>query len=135
MTITPEYKKLKSELNAGELPILAYKILELLSQAPSGLSRRELVRKVFGGKPITHLGNDTRDRKIRKGIESLRDKGIPIVSTSGKAGYRLETDPQGIADMLDEMRSRIAHLERKVQAIQHFSTSFTKPAHRDENAW
>ena len=134
MTTTLEYEKIKSELNAGELPRIANKILELLSQAPSGLSRRELVRKVFGGKPITHLGNDTRDRKIRKGIKSLRDRGIPIVSNSGRAGYRLETDPERIAEMLDEMRSRIAHLEREVQAIQRFSTSAAKLAPRGEDA-
>jgi hypothetical protein len=58
-----------------------------------------------------------------KAVESLREKGIPIFSTSGKAGYKLETDPEKIAEMLDEMKSRIAHLNQKVQAIQTFSNT------------
>ena len=89
MSHTPEYEKLLADLNAGELPLIVRKILEALLQAPKGL-----IRIVFGEKPGNHPSNDTRDRKIRKGIELLRCPGYPIVSTSGKAGCKLDTDPK-----------------------------------------
>lgn len=89
MSRTPQYEKLLVELNAGELPVIERKILEVPCQAPKGLTRRGLVRIVFGQEAHTNFGNDTKDRKIRKAIESLRNRGIPILSNSGKAGYEL----------------------------------------------
>lgn len=123
MARTPEYEKLLNELENGKLEEIKRKILEALLRAPQGITRRGLVRVVFDKEAQKNLSNDTRDRKIRKAIESLRDRGVPIVSTSGKAGYKLETDPEKIAEMLDEMKSRIAHLNQKVQAIQTFSNT------------
>lgn len=123
MARTPEYEKLLAELENGKLEEIKRKILEALLRAPQGITRRGLVRVVFDKEAQKNLSNDTRDRKIRKAIEGLRDRGVPIVSTSGKAGYILETDPEKIAEMLDEMKSRIAHLQRKVQAIESFSNS------------
>lgn len=121
MARTPEYEKLLMELNTGEREQIEYKILQALLRAPQGLTRKGLIRVVFEKEAQKNLSNDTRDRKIRKAIESLRDRGIPIISTSGKAGYKLETDPKKIAEMLGEMKSRIAHLDRKVQAIEVFT--------------
>ena len=123
MARTPEYEKLLDELENGKLEEIKRKIFEALLRAPQGITRRGLVRVVFDKEAQKNLSNDTRDRKIRKAIESLRDRGVPIVSTSGKAGYKLETDPEKIAEMLDEMKSRIAHLNQKVQAIQTFSNT------------
>lgn len=123
MARTPEYEKLLAELENGKLEKIKRKILEALLRAPQGLTRKGLIRVVFDEEAQKNLSNDTRDRKIRKAIESLRDRGVPIVSTSGKAGYKLETDPEKIAEMLDEMKSRIAHLNQKVQAIQTFSNT------------
>jgi DNA-binding winged helix-turn-helix (wHTH) protein len=121
MARTHEYEKLLAELENGKLEEIKRKILEALLRAPQGLTRKGLIRVVFDEEAQKNLSNDTRYRKIRKAIESLRDKGVPIVSTSGKAGYKLETDPEKIVEMLGEMKSRIAHLERKVEAIQSFS--------------
>jgi hypothetical protein len=72
MSRTPQYEKLLMELNAGELPTIVCKILGALSQAPKGL-----IRIVFGEEHGNNLSNDTRDRKIRKAIESLRNLGFP----------------------------------------------------------
>lgn len=126
MSHTLAYEKVLVELRSGQWEQIEYKIMEALLRAPQGLTRKGLIRVVFDKEAQKNLSNDTRDRKIRKAIESLRDKGVPIVSTSGKAGYILETDPEKIAEMLDEMKSRIAHLQRKVRAIQTFSTSGAK---------
>lgn len=124
MSRTPQYEKLLVELNAGELPVIENKIPEVLCQAPKGLTRRELVRIVFGQEAHTNLGNDTKDRKIRKAIEILRNRGIPIISNSGKAGYKLDTDPDNIACMVRELKSRIMHLQQRLDAISSYYEIF-----------
>lgn len=124
MSRTPQYEKLLVELNAGELPVIERKILDALCQAPKGLTRRGLVRIVFGQEACTNLGNDTKDRKIRKAIESLRNRGIPIISNSGKAGYKLDTDPENIECMIRELKSRIIHLQQRVDAISSYYELF-----------
>ena len=43
---------------------------------------------------------------------------IPIISSSGKAGYCLDTRPEAIQNMIAELKSRIAHMEQKIEAIQ-----------------
>lgn len=126
MSRTPQYEKLLVELNAGELPIIERKILEALCQAPKGLTRRGLVRIVFGQEAHTNLGNDTKDRKIRKTIESLRNRGVPILSNSGKAGYKLDTDPENIECMIRELKSRIMHLQQRVDAISSYYELFVR---------
>ena len=126
MSHTPEYEKLLAELNAGELPIIVQKILDALSQAPKGLTRKGLIRIVFGEEPNHNLSNDTRDRKIRKGIKYLRNLGFPIVSTSGKAGYKLDTDPKNIECMIRELKSRIFHLQQRVETISSYYELFVR---------
>lgn len=121
MSHTLAYEKVLAELRSGQWEQIEYKIMEALLRAPQGLTRKGLIRVVFDKEAQKNLSNDTSDRKIRKAIESLRDRGVSIVSTSGKAGYKLETDQEKIAEMLGEMKSRIAHLQRKVQAIESFS--------------
>jgi len=133
MSHTPEYEKLLVELNAGELPTIVCKILDALLQAPKGLTRKGLIRIVIGEEPDNNLSNDTRDRKIRKGIEYLRNLGFPIVSTSGKAGYKLDTDPKNIEDMIREWESRIVQLQRRVDAARHYHDLFIRIFHAKRN--
>lgn len=115
MARTPQYQKLLDELDSGELTEIERKILEALLQAPNGLTRQGLIRIVFGVEPQRNLANDPYDRKIRKGIESLRNRMIPINSSSGEAGYRLDTSPGAVENMIRELESRIAHLQQKVE--------------------
>lgn len=129
MPHTPEYEKLLAELKTGELPTTVHKILDALSQTPKGLTRKGLIRIVFGKEPDHNLSNDTRDRKIRKGIEYLRNLGFPIVSTSGKAGYKLDTDPKNIDEMIQEWESRIVHLQHRVNAAQRYRDLFIELFH------
>lgn len=133
MPHTPEYKKLLTELNAGELPIMVRKIMDALLQAPKGLTRKGLIRIVFGEEPENNLSNDTRDRKIRKGIEHLRNLGFPIVSTSGKAGYKMDTDPKNIEEMIREWESRIVQLQQRVDAARHCHDLFIRLFHTKRN--
>jgi hypothetical protein len=126
MSHTPQYEKLLAELNAGELPIIVRQILDASLQAPKGLTRKGLIRIVFGEEPDHNMSNDTRDRKIRKGIEYLRNLGFPIVSTSGKAGYKLDTDPKNIECIIQELKSRIIHLQQRVEAILLYYELFVR---------
>ena len=118
MARTPQYERLLAELDAGELSELERKVLDALLKAPNGITRRGLIRVVYGVEAQRNLSNDPNDRKIRKAIESLRNRMIPIISSSGKAGYRLDTSPEAIQNMIAELKSRIAHMEQKIEAIQ-----------------
>ena len=118
MARTPQYERLLAELDAGELSELERKVLDALLKAPNGITRRGLIRVVYGVEAQRNLSNDPNDRKIRKAIESLRNRMIPIISSSGKAGYRLDTSPEAIQNMTRELKSRIAHMEQKIEAIQ-----------------
>ena len=120
MARTPQYEKLLAELDAGELSELEHKTLDALMKAPGGITRRELVRVIYGVETQHNLSNDPHDRKIRKAIESLRNRLIPIVSSSGKAGYRLDTSPEAIQNMIRELKSRIAHLEQRLEEVRQF---------------
>ncbi len=120
MSTSSVYEKIRADLEAGQLKEIERKILEALMRAPAGLNRKGLIRIVFGEEAQKNLGNDIRDRKIRKAIESLRDQHYPIASTSGKAGYKLTTDPELIESMIRELESRIDHLRQKVDAARSY---------------
>lgn len=133
MSYMPEYEKLLEELSTGELPIIIRKTLDVLFHASKGLTRRELIRIVYGEEPINNLSNDTRDRKIRKGIEHLRNLGCPIVSTSGKAGYKLDTDSKNIESMIREWESRIVQLQQRVNAVRRYYDLFIRNSRTKQN--
>ena len=120
MARTPQYERLLAELNAGELSELERKVLDALLKAPGGITRRGLIRAIYGVEAQHNLSNDPHDRKIRKAIESLRNRMIPIISSSGKAGYRLDTSPEAIQNMVAELKSRIAHLEQRLEEACQF---------------
>jgi len=118
MSSIAQYEKLLAEMNAGELSEIERRVLEVLLKTPGGITRRELIRVVYGVEAQRNLSNDPHDRKIRKAIERMRECLIPIVSTSGKAGYRLDTSPEAIQSMITEMESRIANLEQRLEEFR-----------------
>ncbi|CAG1014601.1 hypothetical protein ANAEL_05024 [Anaerolineales bacterium] len=120
MSRTPQYEKLLAQLKAGELKEIERRIFKVFIQKPNGLTRQELVHIVFGARVGRNLNNDTRDRKIRKGIESLRNRGVIIVSTSGGAGYKLDADYETMQSMLRELKSRISRLQERVDMIEYY---------------
>lgn len=99
------YRRMLEELGAGELNQLQNDVFDLLRRYPSGLTRAEFVQQLFGYTP-TDLANDVNDRKVRKAIEALRGRLFPIVSSSGEAGYRLDTSRAAVAGMVREWMSR-----------------------------
>jgi len=118
MSHTPQYKKLLIEPEYGILRKVERKILEALLRAPDGLTRPELIRIISGREPKPDLNYDSQDRALRKGVGDLQKRGVMITSTSRKAGYKLDADPETIQCMLRELRSRIARLQKRVHAIE-----------------
>lgn len=113
------YERLEQELENGALNELQKQVFTLLKDNPAGLSRQDLVLKIFGYYPETLEGN-TDDRKIRKAIERLRQRLFPIVSTSSKPGYRLDISRKAVEQMLSELRSRKAHIDEQINATLKF---------------
>lgn len=115
----PVYENLLQELAAGELTKLERQVFELLRDNPDGLDRYQLIYQIYGYLPRS-LAGSTDDRKIRKTIERLRRRLYPIVSTSGRPGYRLDVSKEAAEKMLAELRSRIDHMQEQVEAVSHF---------------
>ncbi len=113
------YESLLEELAAGELTKLQRQVFELLRDNSDGLDRYQLVAKIYGYIPLKIDGN-THDRKIRKAIEKLRIRNFPIVSTSGRPGYRLDTSKEAAEKMLAELHSRISHMQEQAEAASKF---------------
>ena len=113
------YESLLAELAEGELTVLQRQVFELLRDIPDGLDRFQLVARIYGYIPLKIDGN-THDRKIRKAIEKLRSRNFPIVSTSGRPGYRLDTSKEAAEKMLAELHSRISHMQEQAEAVSRF---------------
>ena len=110
---TDVYERILQELADGELDELEVKVFHFLRRVyPAPMTRRDLIESVFGYRPADEedLNNNTDDRKIRTAIASMFDKGVPIVSTSGGAGYRIDID-------LDQWDKLAAELEAKKDTI------------------
>ena len=116
------YAEMLHELS-GELEVIERGVFLALRNHPAGLRRQQLVAIVFqeSRSPVM-VNNDTKDRKIRKAIESLRKRGVPIVSSSGRAGYRLDGSEQGKQAMLRDLRSRRDRLNEMIVMVSNFRT-------------
>lgn len=81
------------------------------------ISRSELVKAVYGidVKP-GDLTNSAEDRRIRECIEALRKRDYPIVSTSGKAGFKLTIDDNEIMEFIGELQHRQAEIGKTIDA-------------------
>lgn len=119
MTTTPQYEKLVRQLKT-ELPALETKVLDTLTENPAGVTRIQLVTTIYGTAPVANLSMDKRDRKIRRAIESLRKRFVPIISSSGGSGYRIDASTESIDAMIGEWESRIAEMRKQVNAARKF---------------
>lgn len=124
MTTTTQYEKILDDLAAGELTTLARSVFGLLKRIPGGCTRLQLIEYCYGPEAASKaakrgLSNSEEDRKIREAIEFMRDNMIPIVATSGRAGYRLETDTALIREMVGEWKTRIAKMQARVTSWEN----------------
>lgn len=120
MSTTFQYERMLIEL-AGELTEMERRVFDALKANPAGLTRPQLVAIVYRewtSKIV--VNNNTKDRKVRKAIESLRLKLVPIVSTSGQAGYRLDVSREARQKMVAELISRRDHLNEQIERAAKF---------------
>jgi SMC interacting uncharacterized protein involved in chromosome segregation len=81
------------------------------------LTRAQLIKAIFGIDVAQQdLMNSGEDRKIRECIEALRKKDYPIVSTSGKPGFKLTTDDGEIMEYIGELQRRQAEIGKTIDA-------------------
>ena len=121
MTTTPVYDQILEELQV-ELDELERKILDALQQHPDGFTRRDLIYVIYGYAlgEWDDINNNKHDRKIRAAIANMQKSLVPIVSSSGKAGYRLDVSKETAERMALEMDSRAAKLQDKARRIRQF---------------
>lgn len=112
------YTKLLQEWEAN-MDTLEARVFSILRQAyPNGRTREQLVMDVYGEFSQTNINNDTRDRGIRKAISNMRRRDIPIFSTSGEAGYRLELSENELGKMIAEMRRKRENLDDQIRSLE-----------------
>ncbi len=98
---------------------LEARVFSILRQAyPDGRTREQLVFDVYGEKALENINNDTRDRGIRKAISNMRRRDIPIFSTSGGSGYRLDLSENDLGLMITGMRRRRDNLEDQIRSLE-----------------
>lgn len=122
---TPQYEQILAELAGDALTDLARKVFYALKENPDGLTRYELIEKLVGPGARYHaehrgLANSSHDRKIREAIEELRNCGVPVVSSSGAPGYRLDASPEAVSAMVAEWQSRVNNLTARIRKAVTF---------------
>jgi hypothetical protein len=116
MNMNEQYEAIFQEWES-ELKDIQFKIFRALKNAyPGGRTRRQLIFDVYGHLlPNTvDLNNNRFDRKIRLTIAKMQDDLIPIFSSSGKAGYRLDLNPESYDAMIRELARRRAEYDHKI---------------------
>jgi hypothetical protein len=120
----PIYKSLVAEWER-DLEATERAIFQVLYRAmPDGRTRRQLVWDVFGViiPENADINNNTYDRKIRKTIEAMREKMIPVFSSSAESGYRLEVSESAISRMVAECENRLQVYADKVRRGRQLQT-------------
>ena len=116
MPTHPVYDQLLQSITVEE----TRKVLQVLIDAQGqAVTWQAISNQVYGTHyPPDFMDNNNPDwRKVRKNIETLRDRCFPITANSGGAGYSLTTDRAEIDKYESETRNRIKHLEEKLDAI------------------
>ena len=72
------------------------------------------------------------DRKIRKAKERLIHDRVPILSSSGTAGYYLAEYQDEIDDYVMENNNRIASLQEQVKAARKVRLPYRQPDHIEQ---
>lgn len=118
MATTEVYERILDELAKGEMEELERLVFLALRRVyPKARTRRGLLADIYGyvTDGSENINNNTKDRKIREAIASLFNKGIPIVSSSGESGYRLDVNLDDWEDMIEELKSRRNSIDDRIQ--------------------
>ena len=115
---------------------LEKKLLDLfLTRIESGVEtympRKTLVYCIFGYAP-KDINNSSEDRQVRLAIKSLVSKGFPIISNSGRGGYKLEANAEAREVYILELESRREHLKEQILALRNANILDSPPNSDDE---
>lgn len=126
------YETILSELDSGEMTEIERKIFEALGKHPHGLNRAQLVAICFGEsvRAGATSNNNSKDRRIRIAIGRLRMRMVPIISSSGEAGYRLDTSEAGRRRMVMDLvsrRDKLTDLINRMAKIYRIPVTFPIP--------
>lgn len=99
------YERILSEVNDGN----ERKVFDVLvKHIGTRITRQQLVFEIWGIEiPNDAVADSNEDRIVRKCIWRLREKGFPIISSSGSAGYKLIADTAEIDKTIAEFAARI----------------------------
>lgn len=121
MARTDVYERILRDLENGELAELERKVFQALKRVyPASLTRYDLIEAVFGYRPGKgeNLNNNKDDRKIRASIADMFNRGVPIVSNSGGAGYCISIDLEKWQVTLVDLKSKKDSFETKIEATE-----------------
>ena len=119
------YDIILQELADGELTEIEQRVFGALKRYPQGVTRPQLVAICFGR--MTNnlvVNNSTYDRKVRLAIASLRERMVPIMSSSGASGYRLDTSVEARRAMVADLMSR---RDKITQMINRMAKAYEMP--------
>jgi hypothetical protein len=121
MTTTQQYDLIVAQTP----PDITKKVMDVLEYAFNhspgiNVTRQDMILNVFGiFVEKSKLSNNREDRQIREAIETLQREGYPVISSSGKPGYRLAVDEADIEDYIVELESRRKQLEEKIRCLRN----------------
>lgn len=112
------YTKLLNQWQ-NEMDTLEARVFSILRASyPEGRTRQQLVFDVYGVQADVNINNDTRDRSIREAISRMRKRDIPIFSTSGAAGYRLDLSVNALGKLIVDLQGRRDHLDDQIRSLE-----------------
>jgi hypothetical protein len=118
MTTNKAYTVILETMPEGlEKKILNILLEKIAADDHSCASRRDLIIEIFHIAPPDDLSSCYEDRQIRIAIQKLIDDRYPVISNSGKGGYRLEATKSNREAYIIELESRKKRLEEKIKAL------------------
>ena len=122
MATTSQYLNIVATMPDGLEKTVLQTILDGGYTSPQKrITRKMLVLSIFK-RAQSNLSNSKEDRQIRRAIVKLVDKGIPILSDSGHAGYYLDAENNRETALLELIRRRNA-IDAKIKKLYHADAS------------
>ena len=116
---TLEYDRILATMPKGLEKDVFDLLVQLYKYSSETVTRKELVYNLFG-KYVENskLANCLEDRQIRTAIEHLQRDGYPVISSSGKPGYKLAGNDAEMESYIAELESRRDQLADKIKALR-----------------
>jgi len=102
---------------------LALKVLDLLVAAPKGLTRVQLVSRVFGTAVLPDVTASNEDRAIRRALRRIRNLGVVIIPIPEHGGYRL-AGPSDEAAVRRHVLQRLAAAKSNMQTARKIQRAY-----------